>query len=66
MHELPPDPDWDDVPPELAALHGRKATLVGWDWDEDDIYRADGVVVVVPEFFAAARRARGDAEHAGA
>ena len=47
--ELPPDPDWDDVPEELVLLsgldHGQVTVLC-----EDGV--SQDVLVVVPSLFA--------------
>jgi hypothetical protein len=50
--ELPRDPDWDDVPEELALLDGERVTVI----DEDGVGPA--TLVVVPQMFAHARRLR--------
>jgi len=57
---IPVDPDRDSVPPELLALDGKRMTITGRDPVKDRLNRADGVIVVVPELFAAARRAERD------
>ena len=57
--ELPPDPDWDDVPEELvllSALNDGQVVVL----DEDGVGPA--TLVVVPSLFAHARRLREDAE----
>jgi hypothetical protein len=51
--ELPPDPDWDDVPEELvllSALNDGQVVVL----DEDGVGPA--TLVVVPSLFAHARR----------
>lgn len=50
--ELPVDPDWDDVPEELALLAGlsNPVTLICEDGVSQD------TLVVVPGLFAHARR----------
>jgi hypothetical protein len=58
---MPRDPDldaWDDVPIEFMAAHGKRVTITGRDTLTDRLNRADGVLVVVPAFFAHARRLR--------
>jgi hypothetical protein len=45
------DPDWEEVPPEVAGR--ERVRVVGWDSDADDIVRGDSdVLVIVPSFFA--------------
>jgi hypothetical protein len=56
----PRDPDWDAVPPQLAALDGKRVTITGFDPVKERWNRGDGTIVVVPELFARARRARDD------
>jgi hypothetical protein len=48
--DLPRDPDYDDVPEELAELEGERVLL----WTEDG--PVDGVLVIVPQTWAHARR----------
>jgi hypothetical protein len=55
---LPVDPDWDDVPPELAQLDGKRVTITGGDSVKDRLNMADGTIVVVPQLFAHERRLR--------
>lgn len=51
--DMPTDPDWDSVPPDLAALHGCSCEVEGSD--------ADVSVIVVPAaLFAQSRRLRED------
>jgi hypothetical protein len=50
----------DDVTPELLALDGERVTITGRDMVKDRLNMADGVIVLVPEWFAKARRARDD------
>jgi hypothetical protein len=45
------DPDWDDVPEELAQLDGQQVTVV-----EPDGASRDDVLVIVPQMHAHARR----------
>lgn len=46
--DLTRDPDWDDVPPELAALEGQQV-------DDGD---GAGTLVIVPGLFGHVRRLR--------
>jgi hypothetical protein len=57
---LPPDPDWDHVPPDLAALDGRPMKVEGrYDLEGEG---EEGTVVIVPGLFGdAARREAGEA-----
>jgi hypothetical protein len=50
------DPDWDDVPPDLAANDGRGIRIV-----TSDGRVLDGMLHIRPGLFGDARRARGDA-----
>ena len=52
---LPRDPDWDAVPAELAANHGRVVCIVAPDGRV-----VTGLLAVEPGVFGDARRARGD------
>jgi hypothetical protein len=54
------DPDWDDVPPDLAALDGEAVKVEA----PTDLAGegASGTLVVCPELFAHARRRREDRE----
>lgn len=45
--EMPPDPDWQDVPPELAALDGQQVCING---------EVVGTLVIPPGLFGHARR----------
>ncbi len=53
--ELPPDPDWDDVPPELAAMHGATCIVDG---------DTPSIIVIPASLFAASRRLREDLDDA--
>ncbi len=55
--ELPRDPDYDDVPPELQLLAGLGPVTV---LTEDGV--SQDTLVVVPGLFGHARRLREDAE----
>ncbi len=50
---LPLDPDWDDVPPDLAALNNQVVTVI----DADGVTTTE-FLVIVPSLFAHARRIR--------
>jgi len=51
--DLPPDPDLDDVPPDLAALDGQPVTLT-----DTDGTTTTSTVVIVPGLWGHARRVR--------
>jgi hypothetical protein len=52
----PWDPDWDDVPEELAKLDGQAVTITAVDRETGELVRLGGVVNVAPELSADVRR----------
>jgi hypothetical protein len=50
LSDEPRDPDWDDVPPEIAAWNGRTVRLL----TEEGVERLP--LIVLPGIWGAARR----------
>jgi hypothetical protein len=55
-NELPPDPDWDSVPPDLAEQHLRPVNITYWDDEQDEVVQERATLVVVPQLYAWAGR----------
>ena len=61
--DLPPDPDRDDVPPDLAALDGKQVTVTETSGSREPEVEPDGTtttatLVVAPGLWGHARRIR--------
>jgi len=57
-HELPPDPDLDDLPDEIAEAEGP-LTLTGTD-EDGNVWSGPVERIDIPRGFADARRIDGD------
>jgi hypothetical protein len=55
-NELPPDPDWDAVPPDLAEQHPRPVNVSYWDDEQNEVVQERATLVVVPQLHAWAER----------
>jgi hypothetical protein len=56
MADMPRDPDYDDVPTELAALEGRQVLVMGRDTWTGQPVAEQGMVVIVPGLWGDLRR----------